>query len=108
MAEQLRRWHFQLLVRRGQQIEQSCTGPTARANFEKERDLWLDDFLKAHHGKLDAQLESLTSEHGARETWLHVPATDYTTNSRAFAEAVRAYRLLRIDHQHGYAAWVLA
>jgi hypothetical protein len=37
MTERLRQWHFQLLVRRGQQIETSCNGPSAIAKFETER-----------------------------------------------------------------------
>lgn len=64
MTERLRQWHFQLLVRRGQQIEASCDGPSAVANFETERGRWLEGFLREHEGKLDSQLESLVDEPG--------------------------------------------
>ena len=107
MTERLRQWHFQLLVRRGQQIEASCAGPSAVAEFEKERERWFAAFLKSHEGKLDAHLESLTGEASHAETWLHNAPTAYSRESEAFAEVFSAYEGLRIEHQYNYAVWKL-
>ncbi len=107
MTERLRQWHFQLLVRRGQQVEASCTGPSAIVEFEKERVCWFEDFLQSYEGKLDAQLESLTDEASPVRTWLHDPATAYSSNSEAFLSVFAAYKRLRFDHQYNYAIWKL-
>jgi PPM family protein phosphatase len=107
MSERLRQWHFQLLVRRGQQIEASRKGPDARQRFKQERELWLGEFLKAYEGKLDAQLELLSDEAGHSGTWLHDPPTAYSDNSPVLADVFKAYEQLRFDHQHNYAAYKL-
>jgi hypothetical protein len=107
MTERLRQWHFQLLVRRGQQVEASCHGPTAVAQFEIQRGRWLDDFLHAHEGKLDNQLESLANDPGHAGTWLHDPHASYGANSATLRHVFEAYERLRLDHQYDYAVWKL-
>jgi hypothetical protein len=107
MTERLRQWHFQLLVRRGEQIEKSFNGPAAVAKFQRERDLWLDEFLKVHEGKLQAQLEYLTDEPGSIGAWMHDPPMPYSSRSPVLPLVSRAYERLRIDHQYAYAVWKL-
>ncbi len=107
MTERLRQWHFQLLARRGQQIEASCKDANEVANFEKERAHWLDDFLIAHEGQLETQLEKLTSEAGHAETWLHKPANGYSNDSASLEQVFQAYKRLRFDHQRDYAIYKL-
>jgi serine/threonine protein kinase len=107
MAEQLRQWHFQLLVRRGEPIEKSCGGPHAVADFKKQRDLWFDDFLRTHTGKLDVYLESLALESGSIERWLHDKAGPYSDRSPALIHMRHAYERLRLDRQFDYAVWKL-
>jgi hypothetical protein len=107
MAERLRQWHFQLLVRHGKEVEASCAGPDAIAQFEKERGLWLDKFLQAHEGKLEAQLESFTDEPGDAGDWLHDPPTLYSHKSAALAQVFDAFEQLRFDRQYNYAVYKL-
>jgi hypothetical protein len=107
MTERLRQWHFQLMVRRGQQIDASVTSPSAMATFKQERDKWFDDFLMAYEGKQDAQLESLTGEPSQISVWLHEPASAYGSSSTVLETMFQAYRRLRFDHQYNYAIYKL-
>jgi hypothetical protein len=106
MAERLRQWHFQLLLRRGHEIEGSLDNPDAIAAFEDDRSRWLDEFLQAHLGHLDAKLGALIGELGYTETWLH-PKTAYTNGSNVLSHVCRAYDQLRLDRQYGYAVYKL-
>src|SRR5258708_4404230 len=106
MTERIRQWHFQLAVLRGQQIEASGESPIAAAKFTQERDRWFDDFVQAHEGKLDAQLETLVSEPGVG-AWLHHPTTAYTNESTILSHLFAAYGRLRFDHQYSYAVYKL-
>jgi hypothetical protein len=105
MTERLRQWHFQLFVRRGQQLETSCTDQFAVAAFLAKRELWFDEFLKSHEGKLISQLESLTGEHSDSNTWLHDPQTTYSADSVIFDRVCEAFKILRFTHQHSYAVY---
>jgi hypothetical protein len=107
MTERLRQWHFQMMVRRGQQIEASAHGPKAVAHFSQERDRWFEEFLRNHKGKLDTQLELLTNETAHLEAWLHSPATAYRNENGILTHLFRAYEELRFDHQYKYAVYKL-
>lgn len=106
MTERLRQWYFQLLARRARSIVASCGGGEAVAGFEKQRDRWFTEFLKAHQGKLDEQLASLTSELGDGATWLHDPEP-IVEDVDVLADVFRAYERLRFDRQYGFAAYKL-
>jgi hypothetical protein len=107
MTERLRQWHFQILLRRGHEVESSCKNPGAAAEFEKARAQWLNDFLNAYEGKLDSKLELLANEPTHVETWLHNPATHYSGNSQVLRHVFVAYERLRFDHQRDYAIYKL-
>ena len=107
MTERLRQWHFQLLLRRGHEVEASCKNPTAAAEFEKARAQWLNDFLNAYEGKLDSKLELLANEPTHVETWLHNPPSHYSCNSPVLRHVFAAYERLRFDHQRDYAIYKL-
>src|ERR1039458_9748538 len=107
MTERLRQWYFQLLVRRGQQIEASCNGENAVAAFNQERDRWFDDVLKAYEGKLDSRLESLANEPNQVSAWLHDPATVYGSKSAVLPQIFLVYGRLRLDHQYAFAVYKL-
>ncbi len=107
MTERLRQWHFQLLLRRGREIEASMGGPAAVEVFRRKRSQWLDEFLKAYEGHLDSKLEALIGELAHSETWLHWPRTEYSRDSRALDQIFDAYRQLRLDHQYGFAVYQL-
>lgn len=104
MTERLRQWHFQLLVNRGAEIEASCNGANAIEAFEKRRDQWLAEALRAYRGKRDSQLESVVQDPVENMVWLHVPQTTYSSNSGILREVFDAYAILRIDHQLDYSA----
>ena len=72
MTERLRQWHFQLLVRRGQEIEALLAGPTGEAlqNFQAQRKKWFDDFLHEHEGKIDSRMDSLANDPEFSGEWL--------------------------------------
>lgn len=103
MTERLRQWHFQLMVRRGREIEASCKGQDAVAAFQKEHDRWLAYFLKDHQGKLDSQLESAVNDPVETMAWLHDRPTPYDNGSEILRDIFDAYQLFRFDHQYKYA-----
>ena len=107
MTERLRQWHFQLLLRRGHEIESSCKNPGAAAEFEKARAQWLNDFLNAYEGKLDSKLEQMASEPTNVETWLHNPPSHYSGNSPVLRHVFAAYERLRFDQQRDYVIYQL-
>lgn len=103
MAERLRQWHFQQWLRRGREIDASIVGTKAAAEFRNKRARWLDEFLRAHEGQLDSKLQSLTSELGDADIWLHNSPTTYADKSKALSYVFQAYEQLRLDHQYSYA-----
>jgi hypothetical protein len=107
MIERIRQWHFQLLVRRGQQVEASCQKQEFLAHFERQRELWFDDFLKAYEGNLDGKLKALTDETSQADVWLRDTLTAYSNRSATLERVVAAFKRLRFDHQLGYADYKL-
>jgi len=107
MTERLRQWHFQLLVRRGKEIEASCHGSRALAAFENQRELWLADFLKAYEGRLDTHLESMTADPQDVDAWVHDSATTFERHDDVLPHVFQAYERLRLDHQYNFAVWKL-
>jgi len=107
MTERLRQWHFQLVVRRGEEIEASCKGEDAVAAFQKVRDQWLAHFLKGYQGHLDSQLESAISGPIDKMAWLHDLSSPYDDYTDTLHDIFDAYELLRFDHQYGYALYKL-
>ena len=103
MSERLRQWHFQLIVRRGREIEASCRGEKAVATFEEDRDQWMAHFLKGYQGHLDSQLESAVNDPVEKIAWLHDHPSPYGGNSDILRDIFVAYELLRFEHQYGYA-----
>jgi hypothetical protein len=107
MTERIRQWHFQLMLLRGQQVDSSGGGADAVTRFAEERDRWFADFLQAHEGKLDAQLETLISEPRDNVAWLHAPPTTYDANSITLPHVFTVYERLRFDHQYSYGVYKL-
>lgn len=107
MTERLRQWHFQLIVRRGREIEASCKGEEAIAAFQENRDHWLAHFLKGYQGHLDSQFESVVNDPLEKVAWLHEYPSPYEQNSDILRDVYDAYELLRFEHQYGYAVYKL-
>jgi hypothetical protein len=107
MAERLRQWHFQLLLRRGREIERSTADQNAVEEFRRRRSRWLDEFLQVYQGHLDSKLEALTGELAHAETWLHPRGHEYSPGSPVLGDVFRAYKQLRIEEQYGFALYKL-
>lgn len=103
MTERLRQWHFQLWLKRGHEIDASVGGTKGVAEFQNKRERWLDEFLRSHEGQLDAKLQSLTSELGDADIWLHNSPSAYADKSKALPHVFQAYEQLRFDHQYSHA-----
>ena len=106
MTEQIRQWHFQLMVRRATAVEASCQSG-GQGDFVRHRDVWFNDFLKSYEGRQASKLNDLTNENAGRETWLHELTSEYSRNSVAFPPLCKAFKRLRFDHQVSYANYKL-
>lgn len=110
MTERLRQWHFQLLVRKGGEIEALLGQPSSKAleTFKAERKKWFDDFLHDFVGKLDSRMDSLANDPDFSSDWLLQPAASFSNNSQALNHVFEVYRRLRFDHQYDYATHKLS
>jgi hypothetical protein len=106
MTERLRGWHFQMLIHRGREIEESCNrdDPTAIERFRERRAVWFATFKHQHEQTLDSQLHELIEAPEACYTSLHDGSTPYSAGSPVQERVFEAYRELRLRHQATYAA----
>lgn len=115
MAERLRQLHFQTMLMRLPDIIESFRSDNKRAAFTASRELWLEEFLDRHEGKLNATVTGVLTEAGS-SPWLlpYRPevvkhtieeslAAATQAQQRGLAELLDAYRKLRIEHQIRYA-----
>jgi hypothetical protein len=110
MTERLRQWHFQILVRRGDEVDRALaeSTPSAIEGFRAEREKWFDAFLQEHVSRLGSRMESLTGDSGVPNDWLHDPPTSYDAASSVFDDVVEVYRRLRFKHQYDYSTYKLS
>jgi hypothetical protein len=110
MTERLRQWHFQVLLRKGAEIETLLSNPNVKAleSFKTERQKWFDDFLHEHEGKLGSRMDSLASDPDFSGEWLFPIATCFGSNSQALPHLFEAYSRLRFNHQYDYATHLLS
>jgi hypothetical protein len=110
MTERLRQWHFQLLIRKGSEIEALLGQPTPKSleTFKAQRKKWFDDFLHDFVGKLDSRMDSLANDPDFSSDWLHQPPTHFSNNCHTLAHVFEVYRRLRFDHQYDYATHKLS
>lgn len=108
MTERLRHWHFQLLVRKGREIERLLTQATETAaeTFKNERKKWFDNFLHEYEGKLGSRMDSLASDPDFSSDWLHNPTS--LTDGSVFDDVVEVYSRLRFNHQYDYSTYKLS
>jgi len=73
MTEKLRAMHFQTMVHRGKEIEDSCdiNDTNAVKHYQEQRAKWFAAFIKQHRGKLDSQLHELIDSLESQYTLLH-------------------------------------
>jgi hypothetical protein len=110
MAERLRQWHFQLLIRKGNEIEilLSHSTPQAQETFRSQRKIWLDEFLHDHMGKVGSRMDALVNDPDFSCDWLLSAATGFPRDSKILDRVFAAYRRLRLDHQYDHATHMLA
>jgi len=108
MTERLRQWHFQLLVRKGNEIEGLLGQPSPAAvdKFKNERKKWFDNFLHEYEGKLGSRMDSLASDPDFSSDWLHKPTS--FTDDGVFNDVVDVYSRLRFNHQYDYSTYKLS
>jgi hypothetical protein len=106
MTEKLRAWHFQTLIHRGAEIEESCDpeNPDAVKDYQEKREKWFTAFLQQHRGKLDSLLHDLIESPEAQYTPLHDPQSSYSHRSKVLPAIFEAYKALRLKHQADYAS----
>ena len=106
MTERLRVWHFQMLIHRGKDIEESCNtaDPQAIQNFEEKRAKWFTVFKHEHEGKLDSILHNLIESPEASYIPLHDGLSPYSPARPVLDRVFEAYKALRLKHQAEYAA----
>lgn len=111
MTERLRQWQFQLLVRKGGEIEAllASPNPAGQQAFEASRKRWFAEFLQEHEGKLEAQFTLLAKDpDDFSSDWLLNPPTPYSATSASLPHVFEAYHRLRFKHQLNYAAHKLS
>jgi hypothetical protein len=110
MTERLRQWHFQLLIRRANEIETLLENitPESVQKFHVQRQSWLNDFLHDYEGKLDSRMDSLTHDPDFSNDWLHDCPTKFKENSSILSRLFDAYRRLRFLHQYDYVTYKLS
>ena len=106
MTERLRQWHFQVLIRKGHEIEASFGLPSTQRIqvFQDQRKQWFTDFLQEHRGKLNSHVTLLANDpDDSSSDWLLNPKTNYPATSYILPHVFEAYHRLRIKHQLDYA-----
>jgi hypothetical protein len=103
MTEILRAWHFQSLIYRGREIEESCTGPEAISSFQAKRATELESFVREWTGKADSCFTNLVENADVQYVALHDTSPGYSSDSKILPMVFRAYRMLRFQHQLTYA-----
>lgn len=106
MTEKLRSWHFQTLLCRGKEIEESCNDSNSNAvnEYVEKRKIWFKSFMLSHDGKLDSKLTDMIESAEATYSLLHDHKTGYNRSSSVASMVFEAYRSLRLMHQADYAA----
>jgi len=108
MAERVRQWHFQMLVRKGHEVEVALADSASAVDaFRKLRQTWFSDFLHEYGGKLDSRMDSLANDPDFSADWLHRP-TDFRFSDDIFNDLTEAYRRLRFSHQYDYSTYKLS
>lgn len=110
MTERLRQWHFQLLIRKANELETffAHKTPESEKKFQAERQSWFDEFLHDHEGKLDSRMDSLAHDPDFANDWLHDSPTEFKDNSPILPHLFDAYRRLRFLHQYDYITYKLS
>lgn len=107
MTERLRQFHFQTLVCRLPEILESLKDEGSIKSFKQKRANWYAEFNADYEGKFDARFSELLNGEG--KVWLlsHAPISAKEINDPKLDLIFSAYQKLRIEHQIGYANYML-
>lgn len=106
LAEMLRQWHFQYLIFRGKEIEDSCNSSdpeTAKKTFCNLRNAQFSAFKAKLENNREALVQALRKHPEAGYQWLHEPRSSYSDESKVLEKVFEAYEELRFNHQALYA-----
>ncbi len=105
MTERIRQFHFQTLVKR---IPAKLDERT-REEFIALRDKWLARFLLDYEAQLPGRLQDVLADEEEEDIWAlgEVVHEHNVVGSKMLDEYFSAYRVLRINHQIGYASYKL-
>jgi hypothetical protein len=110
MTERLRQFHFQFIAANARAIAHAAAHPEAMPAVLAARDAAFAEFQHRHEGQLPAEFSAVVADEAEARAWT-VAAPGAPPPTRARAADARplwdAYRLLRIDHQLGYAEYQL-
>jgi hypothetical protein len=110
MTERLRQFHFQFMVANARAIAHAGGHPEAMPAVLAARDAAFAEFQHRHEGQLPAEFSAIVTDEAEARVWT-VAAAGASAPPRVRAIDARplwdAYRLLRIDHQLGYAEYQL-
>lgn len=111
-AEQLRQWHFQFILQRGDLIVPALGGDESQVHdFRAARACLFEDFRAGLRGKLDSLLTSLLSVNYEKEKTLvprgSLPHHGYTDQDELFVPLAEIYWRLRLRHQLQYVQYKL-
>jgi hypothetical protein len=107
MTEILRAWHFQYMIYKGREIEQSCGDDAALAVFRAQRKKEFEAFVHEWAGKADSYFQNLVENADVQYVPLHRQQTQYSGEGGIREKVFIAYRMLRFQHQMTYATYKL-
>jgi hypothetical protein len=110
MTERLRQFHFQFIAANARAIAYASAHPEAMPGVLAARDAAFAEFQHRHEGQLPAELSAVLADEAEDRAWtVATPGAVPAGRARAgdFRPLWDAYRLLRIDHQLGYADYQL-
>jgi hypothetical protein len=109
MSERLRQFHFQFIVANARAIAHAASHPEAMPGVLAAREAAFAEFRHRHEGQLPAELSAVIADEAEDRAWTVAGAAAPPARTRTadFRPLWDAYRLLRIDHQLGYADYQL-
>jgi hypothetical protein len=113
MTERLRQFHFQFLVEHARAIAHAAARSEAMPGVIAARDAAFAAFNHRHEGQLPSEMPAIVADEADARAWVVAAAGTATPPAARGAKSAElrplydAYRLLRIDHQIGYADYQL-
>jgi len=110
MTERLRQFHFQFIVAHARAIANAAANPDAMPAVLAAREAAFAEFQHRHEGQLPSEFSAVVADEADERAWISTAAgaaPAARVRQADFRPLWEAYRLLRIDHQLGYAEYQL-